>query len=379
MAIDSADATVVNATNMGDRSTLEDFVRWGTEISHRDHTMLIMWGHGDGTTLWYQILVAGADPFLINSVGFAAMLEGQGHDTNSEQLIAIPHDPSSESSIALSGNPLPLNLDDVKTAIATAMGQNQLDVVVLDACNMGSIEASYELHATARLLVTDERSHEPGVWDYTSLLNSLERAPETMQAAAAAQHAFVDQFQPFLSRRLSIVNLNGIDALGDQISKLAQRLSVSGRNDVVLSGREVAAEQTESGIPADRIDLGHFLKAMRDSVQVPDSVRVQAAITYEALQNANASSSTSPDDFLSVYFPASPDQWHGDTDLDACKNDGQHPLAFVCNTCWYELFRPYFRETRAPLCTRTPLSANHVPVESVLRFTREQCRAGGGS
>jgi len=52
MPVDSVDATVVNATNMGDRSTLEDFVRWGTEVSHREHTMLIMWGHGDGTTLW---------------------------------------------------------------------------------------------------------------------------------------------------------------------------------------------------------------------------------------------------------------------------------------------------------------------------------------
>jgi len=233
------------------------------------------------------------------------------------------------------------------------MGQNRLDIVVLDACNMGSMEASYELNATAQLLVTDERSHEPRVWDYTSLLQSLERVPETMQAAAAAQNAFTDRFLPTLGRRLSIVRLNGIGALGDQISELAEQLSVSGRSDVVPAAREVAAEQTESGIPAGRIDLGHFLKAMRDNVQVTDSIREKAAVTYRVLQSVNAGpSKASPDDFLSVYFPASSVQWHGDTDLDVCKTDGQHPLAFVCNTCWYELFRPYFRETRAPLCAK---------------------------
>jgi hypothetical protein len=324
--------------DMGQRNTLEGFVRWGVRQAHREHLMLVMWGHGDATTIWFQIY----------ALSFVAASTDQS---------VVPadflHVPAIEGISAISGSPSsPLNLDDVKEALTSVVSPNQLDVLVLDACNMGSIEASYELAPAVQLLVADERTHNPGLWDYASFLNTIGEFPRTaVQAAGAVHDAFTDQFTAALGRKLTVVSTDDVGNLVGHISDLAQDLSAPESKNILSSARKVASEQTLSGIPADRIDLGRFLEAILSNPQISGGSRVKAQMAYQELQHVKAIlPADPPDDFLSVYFPENYSQWHGDTDLDKCTGDGQHPLAFVCHTCWYNLFQDYFSRPRTPPC-----------------------------
>ena len=115
--------------NMGDGTTLEDFVRWGTNSYPAENTMLLLWDHGGGT------------------------IKGACYDQK-----------YSNDAITLA---------ELKDALSKSLNGKKLSIVGFDACLMGDYEVADALAPYADMMIASQ-NYEVGLgWDYTTIAKSL--------------------------------------------------------------------------------------------------------------------------------------------------------------------------------------------------------------
>jgi len=173
--------TVLDGVNMCDSKSLSDFLTFAAENVKADRYVLVMWDHGQGTE------------------------GGFGRDE-------------------LNGN-ASLSLSDMKTALS-AFGK-KFDVIVFDACLMGTLETAWALRDAGEYLVASEDNIPTDGIYYTTWLNSLSADPKLSTEELA--RLIVDSYVVHAPQGredvgMSVVRLSRVPLLADSVAKLFDKL-----------------------------------------------------------------------------------------------------------------------------------------------------------
>lgn len=228
------DITVLDGVNMCERQSLEDFLLYAKENVIADRYVLIMWDHGGGT------------------------LGGFGRDE-------------------LNGNAA-LSLSDMKTALS-AFGR-KFDLIVFDACLMGTVECAYALSDVGEFMIASEDiTPTDGIY-YTTWLNSLSANPKLSTAELA--RLIVDSYivhapQGREDVMMSVIRLDKAKMLASEVRKMLGKLTDSASLDKLLSAGLVPFGE---GTGNDQYDLLAAFDAA--DIDISDlAVALESALYYK--------------------------------------------------------------------------------------------------
>jgi hypothetical protein len=176
------------------RQTLEEFLTYAKENVIADRYILVMWDHGEGT------------------------LGGFGRDELNDNAS--------------------LSIVDMKAAIKS-FGQ-KLDVMVFDACLMGTVENACALSDSGKYLIASEDiTPTDGIY-YTTWLNSLSSEPCMSNEELA--RLIVDSFVVHAPKgredvMMSVINLDNMSLLTNELSRILPCL-----NDKAVFEKLVSSE-----------------------------------------------------------------------------------------------------------------------------------------
>jgi hypothetical protein len=169
--------------NMGDPTTLTDFMTWATTTYPAKHYALVIWNHGDG---WKSIE---------DDVQKTIALD----DTDGDRLF----------------------MKEVREAIENA--PIEIDLIGFDACLMAMVEVAYELKDTGIKIMVGSEDNEPGDgWPYDTILEKLVSNPS--YTAAELGTIIVDSYYNSYPYGLtqSAINLEQMDQLAESINEFAE-------------------------------------------------------------------------------------------------------------------------------------------------------------
>ena len=182
--------------SMGQEQVLYDFLVFASERYPAKRTILNIWDHGGGS-------LAGA--------AFDEL-----HDMDS------------------------LDLGEMTRAVTRALGSDlsapPLDIIGFDACLMATIDVARSFHGLARYLVASQAGEPLDGWDYTGMMETLARKPETAALDlavsicssyydACADSNFAD------SVTLSVVDLSAASGLFEAYEEFSAELQMAGLQD----------------------------------------------------------------------------------------------------------------------------------------------------
>jgi len=192
--------TDLGKKNMGESSTLTDFLVWGTKSYPAKKTVLVFWDHGGG-------------------------IEGVGWDENFNR----DH----------------LDLDELKKAFIDAKKQNKnlnFEVIGFDACLMATIEVADVIKDYAKYMVASEEIEPGHGWDYTAIFSSLSKTPtqDGKILGKTISDSYVTHAKSEAKKSktngdrfitLSVIDLSKINSLDNSLASLSSSLDSSLNND----------------------------------------------------------------------------------------------------------------------------------------------------
>jgi len=242
-AIDDGGAVIPadDEVNMASAATLQAFITFAVERYPAAHTMLVLWGHGDG---WRGLCPDGSDILTLPELGSAL-------------------------------------------ASATAAMGRELDIVAVDSCAGATFEMLYELSGHSDFLVASENNVPFQGLPYTQIMNGL--AAETGQSAERFCSEIVRYYiesawtgSPY-STTMAAFNLSSMQLAFDHLSTLAstgskyERIFHSALNDALASAEHYDTEWY--------VDFGDFMNELQGQDQMPLEIRtlaIETALAYDA-------------------------------------------------------------------------------------------------
>lgn len=302
-------------TDMGDKETLAEFIKWGTQKYPAKRTMLVIWNHGQG------FRVAPGAKNTHRSVS---------SDDETGNIIYN---------------------SDVADAIKTALGSKKLDIVSFDACLMAMIEPAYELRDRAKFLVGSEEL-EPGEgWDYGFLAN-LAKQPATTEAQALGKWV-VDSYKAYYTNKpsghttLSSIDLSKTGLVADALDAVTESLTTTAEKQAARDARKAMTPyETSYGV-----DIGAWLATLKTKAIDADSkAAVQDAQDALALAvKANYSSGNKignkfyGDTGLAVFFPQNAEEFNADYSSGGYKvSNTDRPIRYVQESAWPGFLKTVF-------------------------------------
>lgn len=290
--------------NMGNSRTLSEFIKWGMEAAPAIRYQLVLWNHGGG---WNQI----------------ATDEGNFHDY--------------------------LSANEISTALTPIP---KLDIIGADACYMGMVEFAYQLRSEANYFVGSAAAEPVEGWDYSHLLQQINRNP-TASARSVAE-TIVTSYGHQITKSsavaygLSAIDLAQMDRLNQSLSQLVDHLITatplaaplgtslgpSPSTTTIVNALTIARDRSLAfGLTSqDYRDLGQLLQTLSDNPTLSNSQRSAARETQSIYRQAIvATVSQKGASGLSIYMP-----WAGATS-DGRYNAGNQQMA--ANGRWDELLR----------------------------------------
>ncbi len=262
--------------NMGDPETLKNFAQWAIERYPAERYMLILWNHGGG----FRSIEASRDICWDYNFGL-------------NSRITMPQ------------------LEEAMAFIYNLLGK-EIDIIGMDACFMAMVEVAYQIKDFAQIMIASQAIIPADGWQYDYIMGSLITSPEqtTEQFASEIVNSYYMQYAGS-SRNitLSAVDLNGIDNLTGEISKLAQEI-IDDRSTPKNNYRKARnATQYYTGLGFEYIDLKHYVSLLED--YTTNSKVINAANTIKQLlqsgniiiSNAYSGTSVQNSHGLSIYFP----------------------------------------------------------------------------
>ncbi len=256
--------------NMGDSSTLADFLKWGVQNYPAANMGLVLWDHGGG------------------SIGGVCYDEKSDYDS--------------------------LRLKELDAALCSVRGQmtEPFEFIGLDACLMGTIETANLMSAHANYLVASEET-EPGYgWDYTAIGDYLGENPEANGADLGkvicdSFYASCEAVDSQNGATLSVVDLTKIGQVTSAFDAYAKDIYDMTEQGSEFKGvaREIASADNYGGNNrsegyTNMVDLAGIVAAGKD-----DSGNAQAVL--DAIDSAvvyKKNGSDHPDaSGLSSYYP----------------------------------------------------------------------------
>ncbi|MDA3845070.1 MAG: clostripain-related cysteine peptidase [Vallitaleaceae bacterium] len=258
------------ALNMGQSSTLKDFVAYGINNYNANKYGLIMWNHGSGPIFGF-----GADEYYqydsLTVLEMATAFQGAYQQTNTK-----------------------------------------LDFVGFDACLMGTIEVGEMLSPYANYLVASEELEPGHGWDYTAVVNAINNGRTGRLLGKAIADGFLNHSQVNMTAKtitLSVVDLTKIDqtviALETLLNKLKDDLSNPDLARDIIKARLVSESYGEGSTSSDNSDLVD-LADYANNLPVRYKTEVQALISaIDSSVVYNINSDYKPDaGGIAMYMPA---------------------------------------------------------------------------
>ena len=216
--------------NMGDSTTLTNFLDYCFTNFPADKTMLVLSDHGSG-------------------------LNGLCYDYTSPEI----NDDYDR-----------LTLDEVQGAISTAESTHgiKLDIIFLFACVMGMIEVAYEFRGLANYLLFSEEImwSTATYWSYVieELVTNSSLTPLEFLEIFVSLYGSLSA----INQTISVIDLNAIESIIPKINSLSSILTT-----IVLEGKKekiqttIALSQDFIYTP-EYIDLSHFLKHLQNNSEL---------------------------------------------------------------------------------------------------------------
>lgn len=302
-------------TDMGDKDTLSDFIKWGQKTYPAKRTMLVIWNHGQG----YRAISSTKNSFR-----------------------SVSLDEETGNTIYNS---------DVAAAIKTAMGDTKLDIVSFDACLMGMIEPAYELRDRAKFLVGSEEVIPGYGWDYGFLAN-LAKQPATTEAQSLGQWV-VDSYKAYYTQKpsghttLASIDLGKIDLVADALDSVAASLTTTAEHQAAREARQ--ALTTYYG--TNGADIGAWLATLQTKAIDIDS-KAAVGDAQQALKLAVKSNFSNGnkvgnkfygDNGLAIFFPQNAKEFNSDYSSDGYKvSNTDRPIAYVRESAWPGFLKTVF-------------------------------------
>lgn len=309
----------IGEVNMGEASTLVDFVSWAASTYPADNYMLVMSDHGMG---WPG--------------GWSDPAPAQRDNSSNAPLTG-----------ALKDDILYLNeIEDALSQIQSNTSIDKFELIGMDACLMSQMEVYSALAPYAKYAVASEET-EPGLgWAYSAFLSLMVYNPDlsTEELATNIVNSYISQDQrvvddqaraDFLAQNssggswyatrmsadqlaqqlgqnitLTAVNLENFQGLLDNLNQFAYQLQRMDQR-VVAQARNYAQSYTSifgSNVPPSFIDLGHFVQLIYKNTN-DANVRTAAENVVAGLNNVIVAEKHGPakpgSTGIAIYYPNS--------------------------------------------------------------------------
>ncbi|MDX2215753.1 MAG: clostripain-related cysteine peptidase [Oculatellaceae cyanobacterium bins.114] len=279
--------TSIGEVNMGDATTLQNFVTWGTTTYQADNYALVLWGHGSGFEVSFDDLT------------------NDGITTN-----------------------------ELNSVLSTT----DIDLVGSDACLMGTVEFAHAIRDKASVFVGSQENIPGTGWDYTRVFQNLSANPTmtVTQFGSSIVSAYAQTY-PSNIETLSAIDLTALRSsnpnnLGNALSQFVGSVMGSATS-ADLSGIGRARDRYsnaygEGGAPS-YIDIGNLFSDIVNSWVISSTIRTAAQAVLNAYSDVvleNFTAVPGRASGLSIYM--SPRGYYPLSDYD------QIAASFTAETQW---------------------------------------------
>lgn len=301
--------------NMGNPTTLSNFVNWAQTNYPANNYLLVLWDHGSG---WKSQSATITKKGTVTAIQKEEPVKGVCYDDTNNDHLSTP---------------------DLNTALntITGAGVNPVDVVGFDACLMAMIEIDYEISPYILHRVGSEEVEPGDGWDYETTMTWLITNPASTPAQVASR--IVTDYMNFYGTG-SVETQSAVDA--SQIADVAaavNSLAVDLTNDMasLKPDIQIVRNQVEdSPWEPDYIDLYHFAELIQTEISDPtiqtDAVAVMNAVTAAVYAEGHGASHPNFHG-MTIYFPSG-----GGDYLSRYETDTQ----FAAGTGWDEFLTAYY-------------------------------------
>jgi hypothetical protein len=317
--------------NTGDPEVFASFLQWGLEGGPFDYVALFLWGHGTGAMDFTQ-RITPVRSYLGSSIERVFFTKTAARELEIQAKLHI----GDVKAIAADYS---ANMDSLENAeLSRAMRSSlvafnkRLDVLVLDACFMGSIEFLYEIQdLTAFAVVSPATVPNEGLpYDaiLAQLINSPELSPRELGALIVSLYERDYQTNNWFVRTpvtLATVDVQKLSPLVASVNSIAGRLLSAMVDDVskfIVEGsiKQLWSTITERFGDKNFVDLYHFLnglathrvlseRGITDGQPILPAAAMQDAVTdrVSVIRRDGANPPPAIDACgLTIHFPASP-------------------------------------------------------------------------
>ena len=261
--------------NMGEASSLQNFLDWGMKTYKADKYSVIFWDHGGG------------------AVG------GNGTVGNDENK---------------SGDALSLKEIDTALKAVTSIYKTKFELIGFDTCLMATLETATIASAYGNYMVASEEL-EPGTgWDYSAWLGAIKNKPtiSTIDLSKVIIDSYYNSFSKNPDEQktttLSAIQLNKIATLNNAVDKLALKLgnNLNAAPDSVRieigTGREKSESYgKEANSDSGMIDLLDFASKLPSSYST-ETNNIKTALADAVFYNKKGAARPQATG-LSIYLP----------------------------------------------------------------------------
>ena len=276
--------------NMGDKKTLEDFLRFCSENYPADHQAVIFWNHGGGSV--------------------AGVIFDELYDSTSLSIADIRHAFGSVFELSEENPPI--------------------ELIGFDACLMATVETAHALRGVAKYMVASEET-EPGCgWNYSGFLQALADNPGLNGAMLGKE--ICDSYAKGCNEiwqggeiTLSVVDLTRISPLIAAYNNAGiEKLAAACDNSVILAYLGRSADSSEKYGPNSKyegytnmVDLGDLAHNAAD--YLPDTAKAIADTLNNCVVYKINGPYRSQSSGLSCYYPYDMDKdtFEGYKDISA--------------------------------------------------------------
>ena len=232
----------IGEVNMGDASSLTEFITWGQENYTAENYSVVIWDHGGG-------------------------LDGVSWDESSSYDY--------------------LTVDDVTQAISAAELGDSLGMVGFDACLMALAEVGYDLSGLTDVVVSSQQLEPGDGWDYTGWLEQIADTNGYINPEDLAQ-AVVDSYDEFYDGTYtqSAVRASEYEALKTEVDNFARTVLNNATEsdwDGIVAARNSATEH-DWQLPTER-DLGSFMHHVANNDAIAPEIQNAASEVIAQIDN----------------------------------------------------------------------------------------------
>jgi len=295
--------------------TLAGFLAWARAAYPSDHTLVLLWGHGEA---WDHEESAAA-----------------GGASSESRIQAIFNDESADPDTLMRNH-------ELGSALASAGGA--FDIVAMDACAMQILEVAYELRGSASILLASQEVLWEDGFPYDAFLAPLAASPSTTpeNLARSMVQAFGSYYEDLVPVRreqcLSAVRLAAAGSVALAADGVANALLARLPDLEIVAGLTALRRGMEdfTAVSSRYVDLSSLAEGL--PILGVDTAPLAAALQAAVIDSYSGSGHPGATG-LSIYFPL--DRAHYDLDDSYANHDpatGQgSPCAFVNAYHWDEL------------------------------------------